>query len=276
MPPSRVIDSGSSPLAFFATELRRLREQEGWTQEKLAEEIAYSTALVGMVETAKRNPSRDFTERCDRVLNTGGALMRVWPLLSQAAYPSWFRPWVEIEREAATLKNWQPMVVPGLLQTPDYARALLTGRRGVTEERAEELVAARIERQGLLHDARPPLLWAVIDESVLHRSIGGPKIMHEQIEAILAVMEESRYVSVQIVPADVTVTAGLSGAFVIASVEGAADTVYVDCAAEGHVTDHPRDVAEICTRFEELRTEALPPRASIDLMTKVMATWTQT
>ncbi|MBB2909660.1 hypothetical protein FHS43_000906 [Streptosporangium becharense] len=275
MPPSRELDHGSTPLTFYAAELRRLRDQAGWTQEQLAEEIAYSTALVGMVETARRNPSRDFTERCDRALNTGGMLMRVWPLLTQAAYPSWFRPWVEIEREAHTLKSWQPLVFPGLLQTPDYARALLMGRRGVPQERAEELAAARIQRQDLLHGPRPPLLWAVIDEGVLHRRIGGAEIMHEQIAAVLAAME-SRHVSVQIVPADVTVTAGLSGAFVIASVDGSPDTVYVDCAVEGHVTDHPRDVAEICTRFEELRTEALPPRASIDLMTKVMTAWKQT
>ncbi|MFD8526825.1 Scr1 family TA system antitoxin-like transcriptional regulator [Streptosporangium canum] len=92
----------------------------------------------------------------------------------------------------------------------------------------------------------------------------------------MATMEDKHHISVHIAPGDVTVTAGLSGAFAIASAKRAADTVYVDCAVEGHVTDHPRDVAEICTRFEELRTEALPPRASIDLMTKVMATWKQT
>ncbi|MGW4421454.1 helix-turn-helix domain-containing protein [Streptosporangium sp. NPDC004631] len=275
MPPSRELDSRSSPLAFFAAELRRLRDQAGWTQEQLAEAVSYSTALVGMVETARRNPSRDFTERCDRMLNTGGTLMRVWPLLSHAAYPPWFRPWVEVEREAHTLRNWEPLVFPGLLQTPDYARALLRGRRAAAEERVEELVTGRIERQSLLHGAHPPLLWVVIDESVLYRRIGSPEIMRGQIAAVVAAME-NRYVSVQIVPGDVTVTAGLSGAFVIASVDGSADTVYADCAAEGHVTDHPRDVAEVCMRYEELRTEALPPRASIDLMTKVMETWTQT
>lgn len=274
MPPLRELDSRSGPLAFFAAELRRLRDQAGWTQEQLAEAISCSLALVGMVETAQRNPSRDFIERCDRMLNTEGTLMRVWPLLSQAAYPPWFRSWVEIERRAHTLKNWQPMVFPGLLQTPDYARALLRGRRAVAEERVEELVAARIERQSLLHGVNPPLLWVVIDESMLYRRIGSPEIMRGQIAAVIAAME-NRYVSVQIMPGDVTVTAGLSGAFVIASVEDGADTVYVDCAAEGWVTDHPRDVAEIRMRYEELRTEAMSPRASIDLMTKVMETWTQ-
>lgn len=275
MPPSRELDSRSSPLAFFAAELRRLRDQAGWTQEQLAEAISCSAPLVGMVETAKRNPSRDFIERCDRMLNTGGTLMRVWPLLSQAAYPLWFRPWVEIERRAHTLRNWQPLVFPGLLQTPDYARALLKGRRAVAEERIEELVAARIERQSLLHGASPPLLWAVLDESMLYRRIGSPEIMRGQIAAVMAAME-NRHVSVQIMPGDVTATAGLSGAFVIASVEGGTDTAYVDCAVEGRVTDHPRDVAEIRMRYEELRTEAMSPRASIDLMTKVMETWKQT
>ncbi|MFF5211404.1 helix-turn-helix transcriptional regulator [Streptosporangium sp. NPDC000396] len=275
MPPSRELDGGSSPLGFFAAELRRLRDQAGWTQEKLGEAISYSTAMIGMVEAAKRSPSRDFAERCDRMLNTGGILMRVWPLLNQAAYPSWFRPWVKVEREAHTLKSWQPLVFPGLLQTPDYARALLRGRRGTAEERVEELLDGRIERQSLLHGARPPMLWAVIDESVLHRRIGSPQIMRGQIAAILAATE-NRHVSIQVLPGDVTVTAGLSGAFAIASIEGGPDTVYADCAVEGRVTDHPRDVAEICTRYEELRSEALPARASIELMTKVMATWTQT
>ncbi|MEV7012391.1 helix-turn-helix transcriptional regulator [Streptosporangium sp. NPDC051022] len=275
MPPSRELDSRSSPLAFFAAELRRLRDQAGWTQEQLAEAISYSATLVGMVETAQRNPSRDFVERCDRMLNTGGTLMRVWPILGQVAYPPWFREWVEIERQAHTLRNWQPLVFPGLLQTPDYARALLKGRRAVAEERIEELVAARIERQSLLHGANPPLLWAVIDESMLYRRVGSPEIMRGQIAAVIAAME-NRYVSVQIMPGDVAVTAGLSGAFVIASVTGGADTAYVDCAAEGRITDHPRDVAEIRMRYEELRTEAMSPRASIDLMTKVMETWKQT
>ncbi|MFF4411361.1 Scr1 family TA system antitoxin-like transcriptional regulator [Streptosporangium sp. NPDC001559] len=275
MPPSRELDSGSGPLAFFAAELRRLRDQAGWTQEQLAEAISSSVSLVGMVETAKRNPSRDFIERCDRMLNTEGTLMRIWPILSQAAYPVWFRPWVGIERRAHVLKNWQPLVFPGLLQTPDYARALLKGRRTMPEERIEELVAARIERQSLLHGANPPLLWAVLDESMLYRRVGSPEIMRGQIAAVIAAME-NRHISIQVMPGDASVTAGLSGAFVIAGIEGTTDTAYVECAIEGRVTDHPRDVAEVSRRYEELRTEAMSPGASIDLMTKVMETWKQT
>lgn len=275
MPPSRVLDGGAGPLAFFATELRRLREQEGWTQERLAEEIAYSTALVGMVETAKRNPSRDFTERCDRILNTGGALMRVWPLLSQAAYPSWFRPWVEIEREAHTLRTWEPLLIPGLLQTSDYARAILRGRPGTTPDRVEELLTARVERQARLTAEHPPLLWAVLHERVLHEPVGDSGVMHDQLGALLAAAEND-HISIHITPKETSVPAGLLGAFVIAGVEGGPDTVFVESVAGGHVTDHPRDVTEACKRYEAIRSEALPARATADLIAKVMTTWKQT
>lgn len=130
MPPSRELDSASSPLAFFAMELRRLREQAELTQEQLAQEISYSTALVSMVETGKRNPSRDFTRRCDERLNSGGLLMRIWPLLANTAYSTQFQPWLEIELHAHALRTWQPLLVPGLLQTADYARAILSAEPG--------------------------------------------------------------------------------------------------------------------------------------------------
>ncbi|WP_326637991.1 helix-turn-helix transcriptional regulator [Streptosporangium sp. NBC_01755] len=279
MPPSRELDSASSPLAFFAMELRRLREQAELTQEQLAQEISYSTALVSMVETGKRNPSRDFTRRCDERLNSGGLLMRIWPLLANTAYSTQFQPWLEIELHAHALRTWQPLLVPGLLQTADYARAILSAEPGVTAERVEELVTGRLDRQKVLRRENPLLLWAVIGEEALHLRIGGPEVMRDQIAALITATENN-HISVQVVPRGLDgpsrAIVGLEGGFLIASAEGSPDSVFVESAAAGHVTDHPRDVTAICKRYEAIRSEALPVRTSVDLLAKVVKEWQQT
>ncbi len=115
----------------------------------------------------------------------------------------------------------------------------------------------------------------MIGEEVLHRDVGGSGVMRDQLTALLATAER-RQVSVQIVPARAGVVAGLEGAFVIAGVEGSLDSVFVESATVGHVTDHPRDVAMICRRYETIRSAALPARASADLIAKVMTQWQQT
>ncbi|WP_433255041.1 helix-turn-helix domain-containing protein [Streptosporangium sp. CA-135522] len=279
MPPSREPDGEPSPLTFFASELRRLREQAGWSQGRLGQEIAYSIGLISMVETARRTPSLDFTERCDQALGSGGVLTRIWPMLAYGALPSRFRPWVDIERQAHTLRGWDPLLVPGLLQTSDYARTILQADPGVTDERVEELLTARLERQRLLAGDDPPLLWTVLDEGVLHRAVGGPEVMRDQLAALLTASERRR-ISVQVVPTGAGgsggAIAGLEGGFFIAGVEGSLDSVFVESATVGHVTDHPRDVAVICKRYETIRSAALPARASADLIAKVMTRWQQT
>ncbi|GAB2484231.1 helix-turn-helix domain-containing protein [Streptosporangium sandarakinum] len=279
MPPKREPEGDPSPLTFFASELRRFREQAGWTQGQLGMHISYSIGLISMVETAKRTPTLDFAERCDRILGTGGVLSRMWPMLAYGALPTRFRPWVDIERQAHTLRGWHPLLVPGLLQTPDYARTVLQADPGVTDERVQELLTARLERQKILDDGEPPLLWTVLDEGVLHRVVGGPDVMRDQLAALVAAAER-KHVSIQVVPEGAGATggaiAGLEGGFFIAGVEGSLDSVFVESAAVGHVTDHPRDVAVICKRYEAIRSAALPAQASAALIAKVMTKWQQT
>ena len=126
-------EAGASPLALFGAELRHYRTAAGLSQEQLGDRIGYSAALVGAVETARRMPTEDFTARCDVVeeLGTGGALLRLRAhlrdQLHRQVWPPWFREWPSIEREALSLRTWELAGVPGLLQTADYARAILRG-----------------------------------------------------------------------------------------------------------------------------------------------------
>jgi transcriptional regulator with XRE-family HTH domain len=116
---------GAEPLALFSEELRRARSAAGLTQDQLAERVGYSPSLVAHVETGSRAPSLDFARRGDEALGTGGLLARLQPFVRSEAYPAWFRDWVEIEREAVSLRWFEPLLIPGLLQTEEYARAVL-------------------------------------------------------------------------------------------------------------------------------------------------------
>ena len=150
-------EAGASPLALFGAELRHYRTAAGLSQEQLGDRIGYSAALVGAVETARRMPTEDFTARCDVVeeLGTGGALLRLRAhlrdQLHRQVWPPWFREWPSIEREALSLRSWELALIPGLLQTAGYARAILRGvLPDATDEENEQQVSARLERQQIL------------------------------------------------------------------------------------------------------------------------------
>lgn len=132
-----------SATAMFSEELRRARARVGLTQDQLAEKVAYSPSPVAHVETGTRAPSADFAARADEALNTGGLLSRLQPFVRSEAYAAWFRDWVEIEREATTLRWFEPLLIPGLLQTEEYARAILQAAHPAsTDDEVDRLVSA--------------------------------------------------------------------------------------------------------------------------------------
>jgi transcriptional regulator with XRE-family HTH domain len=263
-----------SALTVFAGELRHARAAVTLSQDQLAEKIAYSSSLVAMVESCRRIPSLDFAKRCDDALATGGVLVRIHPLVAGEAYPSWFRPFVELERTALSLRSWEPFLIPGLLQTADYARAVLRAARPTDpDEQIGQAVAARIERQAILSRDDPLMLWVVLDEAVLKRPVGGPQVMREQVAHLLTAAQQPKII-VQVVPLDVGANAGMTGAFVIASFETGTDTVHLDTAGAGLISDRAEVVASCSFAFDSLRAEALSPARSLDLIRREAELWT--
>ncbi|HUK69676.1 MAG TPA: helix-turn-helix transcriptional regulator [Streptosporangiaceae bacterium] len=261
-------------LAVFAEELKLARNAAGLTQEQLAVKIAYSTALVGAVETCRRVASRDFALRCDEVLGTGGVLGRLHRLVAGHAYPSWFRPFVELEAGATSLRSWEPLLVPGLLQIEHYATAVLRAARPADpDDRVQQDVGARMERQAVLASDEPPMLWTVLDESVLRRPIGGPQVMYAQL-AYLAEAAEQPKIMIQVMPLGVGAHTGLTGGFVIATFRDGTDSLYVETASAGLIVGRPEAVASCAFNFDALRAEALSSTASLDRIRKVMKEWT--
>jgi transcriptional regulator with XRE-family HTH domain len=274
MPKESDLNPSESPTALFGFELRRHRKERGWSQLRLARAVPYSVGTISMIETAKRSPSEEFARHCDEALEAEGALMRLWPMVSRPTAPPWFRPWLDVEATAEALRTWEPLMIPGLLQTEDYARAILSGDVGGTPEQTEEQVAARMERQSILRRPKPPLLWFVLDEGVLQRPIGSPAVMAAQLDHLLEVGRASR-ITIQVLPFRAYCTAGLAGGFVIAEAQGVSDTAYVESAGIlGRVTERPEDVRALTFRYEGIRSEAISQRESQELIKETLQRWT--
>ncbi|MEV8630417.1 DUF5753 domain-containing protein [Streptosporangium sp. NPDC051023] len=190
-----------------------------------------------------------------------------------AQLPAWFRPWVEIEQEADTLRTWQPLVVPGLLQTEDYARSILRGAPRASTEWIEKNVAMRLDRQRILERDDPPMLWAILDEGVLGRLVGSRPIMAAQLDHLLG-MAQRPCVTIQVLPFKAASTTGLLGGFFVAQTKGLTNTVYMESAGQGQVSDRPGDVAGIVTDYEAIRAEALPQSVSRELIEEMREQWT--
>lgn len=249
-----------SPLQqFFADELRRAREAAGMTQEQLATKMYVSKSLVAMVETGQRAPRRDFATAVDDALGADGRFDRMRErLLRGEATPEWFRPWVDYEQHATTIRAFEPNVVPGLLQTEEYARAL-TGD--------EDATAARLARQRILDQDTPPEVFDIIDESVLHRQIGTLDVMCKQMMRLAEAP-----VGVQILPTGADSYLGVDGSFELATVDGR-ECVYVHTPARGFVLDSDEIISAVRHRWDVIRGEALPQRQSRELILKAAERW---
>jgi transcriptional regulator with XRE-family HTH domain len=255
----------SPTLIALGSELRRYRLAAGnMTQGHLAKLINYSEGMISNVETAQKVPRRDFVERCDQVLSTGGALLKheTHPVQSFARY-------AEAERQASGIHMWDVVVIPGIFQTPEYARALLTaGRPAARPEVIDDLIAARIERQDILFREKPPVVWAVLDESALRREIGGKEIRRAQLDR-LAELAERPGINIQVIPHLTGAHAGLTSSFKILSFDDAPDIAYSEDPATGHLHEKPELVKALSQTYEALRVFALPVSGSLDLIRQI-------
>lgn len=256
-PPSD-LNPGASPLALFGSELRRYRELADLSQDQLGSKINYSGSFIGQVERAEKRCERALAVRADDELDTRAALTHLWDgLIKVSAFPHWF-DWPMYEAAAITLRSFQLAVVYGLLQTEDYASALLHGD--------ETAVAGRLARQSILtrEDPPPPHLVCVLDESVLYRQVGSPEVMREQLEHLVASVSDR--VSIQIVPS--RQHRGISGSFVLATLDDRSEVAYVETAALGMTMGEPKTLTTLNESFDRIRSQALPVDMSIELITR--------
>lgn len=262
----RELDPSASVLDYFGSELRRLRIKAGLSQERLGEIVNYTGALVGLVEIAKRSPSRDFAERCDGALGGDGVLTRLWPLVSRSGLPGWFQDYAGLEARAVEIRTYQAQVVHGLLQTEDYARAVL---RPARPEDLDGLTDARMKRQEILTRDDPPRLWMVLDEAALRRGVGGRDVMRSQLRRLLDYRETPRVV-VQVMPFGAGAHAGLNGSFTLLSFDDSPELAYSEGYGRGQILTEPSEVERAGVKYDLLRAAALSPDDSAELIAQVL------
>lgn len=256
--PRRDLQAVSPTLIAFGNQVRFYRERMGLSQDRLGERFPVSGSYIGQIETGKTRCTLEFAQQLDDIGDAQGCLVRLWrDLVQDAAYPTWF-DWPGIEREAAMLQAFHLSVIYGLLQTPEYAMALLE------DEAAAE---ARIGRQSILtrEDPAPPTLSVLMDENVLYRQVGSTKVMQGQMEHLIA--SQSKRLTIQVVPAEVH--DGLSGSFVLATMTDRSEVAYIETALRGMTMAGAGDAAKLSEALVSLRASAYSVRESMELIRKV-------
>jgi DNA-binding XRE family transcriptional regulator len=197
-----------TPRRAFGALLRHYRLRAGMIQTELGAKVHVVGDVISKIETGDRAPSKDLIPRLDAVpeLDTAAMLAQFYEILAAVlrdpGYPEWFAEWPGKEARATRLRWFEPLLVPGLLQTEAYMRAIFQTRFGTTEPEIEDRVAARMKRQAILVRDDPPKLWVLLDEGVLRRPVGGPSVMHEQVDHLVKAAQES-HIMIQIVPSSV-------------------------------------------------------------------------
>lgn len=258
---------------YLGEKLREAREEAGIaSQELLARELGFHRSVIVKVETGSQPASKAvatliqqrFPKLCSGLFVVLSAIARK----SNGPIPGWFTDFLEREGVATSIRLYQPIIVPGVFQTEGYAREVYAGHRpGIAGDELDELVKARLDRKAILDKPDAPEIIAILDEAVLHRLIGSPKIMHDQIMHLLELSERPN-ILIQIVPAGVGAHAGLSCAFMIASLEGEPDLLLTLGIAD-HTVKDPEEVRKAAVDFNLIRGEALSRGQSRDLMRKV-------
>ena len=263
----------SDSLRTFGAFLQALREHAGYSREEFGALVRFSKHTVASVEQGRRIPDVDFVERAEAVLGNTGALRKaVRHIARQPGLASWFRRWAGLETTAINLNTYDCRVVPGLLQTESYARAIsLSVPPLVSDEALTERVVARLERQELLSTRRePPCAFSfIVEQAVLERHTGGEVVTRELFEHLLGLELAHWNVELQIMPLRQPVHAGLDGPIALLETPENRWFAYSEGQKNGRLISDTKEISVLQQRYAKLRTQALTPEDSRALLERM-------
>ncbi|MFG2598686.1 Scr1 family TA system antitoxin-like transcriptional regulator [Streptomyces sp. NPDC048462] len=269
MPGPRKLDPSSSPRALLGAELRHRREAAGLSQSDLGAPLFLSGSFIGQLESGVRRMQMDQAEKFDEILDADGFFVRNCAALKKSKYPEHFAEAAEAEARAETIREYAPQLIPGLLQTEGYARAVFRdGLPTATERTIDELVAARLERAQLLAHPTVPMLWVVLDEAVLRRKVGGPAVMAEALRHIAGLIGQHRAI-VQVLPFSEGGHAAMGGGLKLMAFSDAPPLAYLDSLGSGQLLDDPLTVRKYELTYDLLMAGACSPSESLALIESV-------
>ncbi|MFE9825361.1 helix-turn-helix domain-containing protein [Streptomyces sp. NPDC005791] len=254
----------------YGTLLQHLRKRAGLNQQALGEAIGYSLEQVASVEQGRRAAKATFTVAAERALGADGVLDVLQTEVDRAKLPRFFRNFALIEAEVLSRFSYDPLLVPGLLQTEAYARAVFAGHcPPFSEEIVDQHTEARLGRQRLL--TRDPLaeLSFTVGEEALRNPVGGVEVMREQWQRLLDV-GALRNVEVQVMPTGSGFHTGLDGPFVLVETSELRRLGYIEAQEIGCIVSDPADVSGFALRYGKLRSQALNAQESARLIERLV------
>ncbi|MFJ9646705.1 helix-turn-helix domain-containing protein [Streptomyces sp. NPDC101206] len=265
------LNPDSSPQAAFGARLRSSRKEQGWTQDELGSQMGYSSTHISSVETGRKLPTLRFARSADTALGSGDAFEREWREIRHGALLEGFPEYVVQEGRAAEIRLYEVGVIPGLLQTPEYAAVLAESavkRGAITSDQARERVSLVAERQAALVRTPPPLLLAVLDESCIRRPIGGPSVMQAQLTRLLefaelptTVLHVADFAMGARRPFDLPIT--------VLTLPDRSLMAYAESSQRGHLERESTSVLPMLTAYHQLQAEALSQAASVAMINEV-------
>ncbi|MET8179434.1 helix-turn-helix transcriptional regulator [Streptomyces sp. NPDC005336] len=257
--------------ALFGSRVRRLRTAAGLTQAELGTRAHVVSTRITQIERASgAKPTFELAQTLDTILGADNLLIDMWPYVYREAFPDWSRAFMAYSERAVSIRQYAAQVVPGLLQTEDYARAVLSLDPLLSgEQQLEERVAARLGRQERLRSPDRPELWVVLDEAVLRRPIGDHSVMRGQLDRLLNAATE-RHITVQVLPFGQGGHEAMGGSLTVLTLPDGEEVAYKEGADFGQLVEESADVKRYSVTYDRLRAASLPPLMSLDMIRSVM------
>ncbi|MEV0401200.1 helix-turn-helix transcriptional regulator [Actinoallomurus sp. NPDC050550] len=255
-------DPMSSLWAVIALQLRFHRERAGFTGTQLGERIGCVRSTVSRIESSALKLDPKQAVLADEALQTGGLFAALVVHALREPDGHWSKEHRDIEATASTIRIFEAVVIPGLLQTPEYARALALAS-GAGEEAAQAAVEVRMNRQAILSRKDPPLLWVIIAETVLEWPVGGPEVMREQLAHLLELADMPN-IGIRVVPRAAGAYKGLDGSFKVLS-NASGDVAYLESPGQGRLV-YSLEARPYLDRYDRIGIKALNDDQSKELI----------
>ncbi|MFB8082871.1 helix-turn-helix domain-containing protein [Streptomyces sp. NPDC056013] len=263
-------DPGSGILRVFGRQLKRFRVRAGVERAEFGARLGYSASTIAAYEQGRRVPPPRFIDQADELLDAGEVLKEMKEEVARAQYPAFFRDAAKLEAEAVELHAYDAHLVKGLMQTEDYARAVLKMWRPLLDdETIEQRIAARLARQAIFTRRPHPHMSFVIEEAALHKRLGGRNVWRGQLEQILLI-SQTRNVDVQVMPLDREEHAGLAGPFTLMELKDGRRIAYTEVQSDSRLHTERGRVRGLEATYGTLRAQALTPRESQALIEKLL------
>ncbi|MFI6155521.1 Scr1 family TA system antitoxin-like transcriptional regulator [Kitasatospora sp. NPDC051170] len=269
----RELDPQASPAAEFGAFLREFREQRGWIQEQLAELAGCTSSHISALENGRRRPTQRMSTALDRAFGTSqaGTFKQRASGVKHSALLEGFGEFVTQERRAVELRLFEVGIVPGLLQTRDYATAIAAGavrRRAITKEQADERVRVLINRQVGVYREPPPMIHVVMDESCIRRIVGGAAVMAAQLDHLVGFAGEPN-VRLQVAPFLLGEDRAFDLPVSILTLPDRSLISYAESAHQGRLERDSGAVTAELAAYYQLQTHALSQADSVAMIREV-------